>query len=202
LVIVITAGYLPMASTKRDLRAAASVRRGGLSAEHLATASRLLCEQALQRAELAVATVAVYVSAGTEPGTEALLAALYERGTRVLLPVVRPDLSLDWVRYEGPGALRRGRFGIREPTGLRLGPEALTQADVVLVPALLVDRDGNRLGRGGGSYDRALPLRRPGVLAIAVLHAGEVVDALPTEPHDATVDAAFCPDGFVVLGLR
>jgi 5-formyltetrahydrofolate cyclo-ligase len=146
-----------------------------------------------------VATVALYVSMGSEPGTRVLLDALHERGTRVLLPMVASDLGLDWAHYEGPRALRPGRYGIAEPTGPRLGSAALALADVVLAPALSADRCGNRLGRGGGSYDRALPLRRPDVPVIVLLHAGELVDALPTEAHDIRVDAALCPDSFVPL---
>jgi 5-formyltetrahydrofolate cyclo-ligase len=190
---------LPGGATKRDLRTAIALHRGALSPEALSTAARRLCERAIRRPELAVATVALYVSFGTEPGTRPMLDALHERGTHVLLPVVGPDLALDWALYEGWQALRPGQYGIAEPTGPRLGCAALAQADVVLAPALSADQCGNRLGRGGGSYDRALPLRRPDVPVIVLLHAGELVDALPTQAHDVRVDAALCPDGFVPL---
>jgi 5-formyltetrahydrofolate cyclo-ligase len=61
----------------------------------------------------------------------------------------------------------------------------------VLVPALAVDRHGNRLGRGGGSYDRALA--RATGLTVAVLYDGELVDLLPVEPHDVPVNAVVTP---------
>jgi 5-formyltetrahydrofolate cyclo-ligase len=93
-----------------------------------------------------------------------------------------------------------GPRGIPEPTGPRLGPGAIGQADLVLLPGLLADRAGNRLGRGGGSYDRALPLRRAGVPAFVLLYPMEVVDALPAEPHDAPVNGALTPDGLVPMG--
>jgi 5-formyltetrahydrofolate cyclo-ligase len=66
----------------------------------------------------------------------------------------------------------------------------------VLVPALLVDRRGNRLGRGGGSYDRAL-VRATG-LTVALLHDGELVEELPAEAHDVPVRAAATPSQGVV----
>ncbi len=66
----------------------------------------------------------------------------------------------------------------------------------MIVPALLVARDGTRLGRGGGSYDRALA--RATGLTVALLHDGELVDALPAEPHDVAVQAAATPSLGVV----
>jgi 5-formyltetrahydrofolate cyclo-ligase len=74
---------------------------------------------------------------------------------------------------------------------------ALEAADVVLVPALAADRAGHRLGRGGGSYDRALQRVRPGALAIAVVHAHELLDRVPAEPHDRRVSAVMAGDEFV-----
>jgi 5-formyltetrahydrofolate cyclo-ligase len=75
-----------------------------------------------------------------------------------------------------------------------LGLPAVGLADLVVVPALAVDRAGVRLGRGGGSYDRALARTRPDALLVALLYQGELVDALPTEPHDARVDVAILPE--------
>ncbi len=92
-----------------------------------------------------------------------------------------------------PGRLRTAARGLLEPAGPRLGPEALADCDLVLVPALAVDRAGRRLGRGGGSYDRALPRARG--LVVAVLHDGELVEQLPAEPHDVAVRAVVTPSG-------
>jgi 5-formyltetrahydrofolate cyclo-ligase len=149
-----------------------------------------LAAAALARPDVAAAsTVAAYVAVGSEPDTAALLTALWARGTQVLLPVVLPGLDLDWAEYTGPDGLGPGPRGLLEPTGARLGREAVGRADVVLVPASAVDRSGRRLGQGGGCYDRALtrvPNRTP---VIAVVFAEEVVDeSLPEEPHDRRVD--------------
>lgn len=141
------------------------------------------------------ATVAAYVSVGAEPGTGLLLAGLVAAGKRVLLPVLQPDQDLDWAAHEGEHALAPGRFGILEPTGPRLGVDAVATADVVLVPGLAVSPTGLRLGRGGGSYDRALGRVPVGTFTCVLLHDGEVGRDVPAEPHDRSVTAAVTPSG-------
>ena len=130
--------------------------------------------------------VASYVPVGHEPGVTP------RRGW--LLPVLRADGDLDWAAYDG--RLVPGPHGLREPAGPRLGVGAVAGCDLVLVPALRVDRAGHRLGRGGGSYDRALP--RVTGLAVALLNDGELVQQVPTEPHDARVHAAVTPSSGLV----
>ena len=71
----------------------------------------------------------------------------------------------------------------------------LPAADVVVVPALAVDRGGVRLGRGGGYYDRALRHVRPDARLVALVFDDELVDALPVEPHDRRVTAVVTPSG-------
>ena len=175
-----------MSATKAGLRREALARRAGLSAQQRAGAERALVEAVLPRA---TGPVAAYVSVGTEPATAALLSALMEAAVPVLLPVLLPDGELDWTRYDG--AVVPGRRGLLEPTGPRLGPAAVAQCCVVVVPALAVDRSGTRLGRGGGSYDRALT--RTSALLVAALHHGDLVETLPAEPHDVPVDAVVLP---------
>jgi 5-formyltetrahydrofolate cyclo-ligase len=88
--------------------------------------------------------VAAYLSVGTEPGTDALIEALAEYD--VLLPVLLPDGDLDWCRA-GDG-VAPGPHGLLEPRGPRLGRDAISDCTTVVVPALAVDRHGNRLGPG------------------------------------------------------
>lgn len=146
------------------------------------------------------ATVAAYVSVSTEPGTGPLLDALTAAGKRVILPLVQRDLDLDWATYDGPESLRTARMGLLEPVGEPLGPDAIGQADVVLVPGLAVAPDGTRLGRGGGCYDRALPRVAPGTFVCLLLHSEEVLDAVPHEPHDQRVPAVVTELGVRRLG--
>lgn len=162
-----------------------------------ATAEHVLALPEVRRA----ATVAAYVSVSHEPGTGPLLDALTASGRRVLLPVVLPGMDLDWAAYAGPEDLRPAR-GLLEPAGERLGVEAVAGADVVLVPGLAVGRDGTRLGRGAGCYDRALDRLPRDTFTCVVLHRGEVLDAVPAEAHDVAVGAAVTPDGVVRLPAR
>ncbi|MFF4408055.1 5-formyltetrahydrofolate cyclo-ligase [Streptomyces sp. NPDC001262] len=184
---------------KAGLRRALLATRAALTAQDIEGAQAALGRRALELPELARArTVAAYVSVGTEPGTRALLDALRARGIRVLLPVLLPDNDLDWALYRGAAHLAPARRGLLEPDGERLGPEAVTQADAVLLPGLAVDGRGMRLGRGGGSYDRVLSrLARAGATParIVLLYDDEVVARVPEEPHDHPVEAVVTPGG-------
>ena len=133
--------------------------------------------------------IAGYVPLGPEPGGADLPDVL---GDRLILPVLLPDNDLDWVRYEGPDSLRPGLRGLREPCGPRLGPDAIVEATLLIVPALAVDRSGLRMGRGGGSYDRALA-RAGRTYSVALLHDGELLPAVPAEQHDRRVHAVITP---------
>ncbi|SFQ18407.1 5-formyltetrahydrofolate cyclo-ligase [Amycolatopsis rubida] len=142
-------------------------------------------------------TVCAYLPFGTEPGQISLVNAL---AARVLLPVI-PDTPgpLDWAEYTGPDALVPGRLrGVLEPSGPRLGTAAVASAQVLLIPALAVDRHGTRLGRGAGYYDRTLTAA-PNTARVAVVRAEEVVDRLPAEPHDVPMTAVLTPSGLIQL---
>lgn len=142
--------------------------------------------------------VCAYLPIGTEPGGSGLPDALANAGVEVWLPVVPATPGpLDWAPHDG--GVAPGPLGLREPTGARLGPSAIARAALVLVPALAVDRRGVRLGRGGGFYDRTLPLATG--LLVALLGDGELVDELPADPHDRPVAAVLLPGaGLVTLG--
>ncbi|WP_381568499.1 5-formyltetrahydrofolate cyclo-ligase [Streptomyces eurythermus] len=177
--------------------------RNRLTAAEIREAGRELAERALELPELAAGrTVAAYVSVGGEPATLPLLEALRARGVRVLLPALLPDNDLDWGEYTGPDSLQQirhsGKMALFEPSGTRLGPDAVTGADVVLLPGLAVDARGRRLGRGGGSYDRVLArLERAGArpLLVVLLYDTEVVARVPAEAHDRPVHAVVTPSG-------
>ncbi|CAN5553098.1 5-formyltetrahydrofolate cyclo-ligase [soil metagenome] len=141
------------------------------------------------------ATVAAYVSIGTEPGTSWLLDGLRAACTRGVRPVLLPDGDRDWAAYEGEGVLARARYGLLEPTGRRLGVDAVGTADAVLVPGLAVSRTGLRLGRGGGSYDRALGRVPVGTFTCVLLYDGETDLDVPAEQHDRAVTAVATPSG-------
>lgn len=145
------------------------------------------------------ATVAAYVSVGSEPGTGLLLDTLVDAGKRVIVPVLRQDFDLDWGLYTGPASIMKAVRGLYEPTGARLGVDAVRTADMVLVPGLAASPVGDRLGRGGGSYDRALARVPAGTPVAVVLYDDEVGLVVPTDPHDVRVGFALTAGGVVSL---
>jgi 5-formyltetrahydrofolate cyclo-ligase len=168
--------------------------RATLSDDDRREAGRLIRDALLSLPQLQMAgTVAAYYSVGAEPDTRGLVYALWKRGTYVLLPLLLPDGDLDWASYEGPDSLVPGPRGLAEPGEPPRGPEVVARADVVLAPALAVDHAGNRLGRGGGSYDRALARVSPLIPVIALLYDDELLGHVPAEPHDTPVRAAVRP---------
>jgi 5-formyltetrahydrofolate cyclo-ligase len=157
-------------------------------------ASRLIRDHVLEMPEVSAAgTIAAYYSIGTEPDTHGLIFGLWKRGSYVVLPVLMPDGDLDWASYEGPDSLAPGPRGLLEPVEAPRGPGTVARADIVLVPALAVDARGYRLGRGGGSYDRALARVGGQVPTIALLYDDELLSAVPAEAHDQRVRVAARP---------
>jgi len=177
-----------VAAEKAALRRRLLAGRAQLSPDQRAAAARALRDAVLELPQAQMAgTIAAYYSLASEPDTHGLVYALWKRGSYVLLPLLRPDADLDWASYEGPDSLRPGPRGLAEPAEPPRGMEAVTRADLVLVPALAVDRGGIRLGRGGGSYDRALARVGPGVPTIALVYDGELLDEVPADDHDQRV---------------
>lgn len=167
----------------------------------------------------ATGSVAGYLPLPGEPSPLGVLAALCGRGVEVLLPVLLSDGDLDWApagpRGSGPDDWSHvpGRAGTTRPIGPARGTGALVDVDVVLVPGVAGDTAGRRLGRGGGSYDRALarldgPLPRTGAdgaprvrpWACLLLRADEVLDEVPTADHDRRVDALATAVGVLRVG--
>ena len=179
---------------KAVLRKQLLAARSALNADERREAGRLIRDSLLDLPELQMAgTVAAYYSVGAEPDSRGLVYALWKRGTYVLLPLLRPDGDLDWASYEGPDSLVPGPRGLREPGEPPRGTEAVARADLVLAPALAVDHAGNRLGRGGGSYDRALARVGPLIPVIALLYDAELLGHVPAAPHDTPVRAVVRP---------
>jgi 5-formyltetrahydrofolate cyclo-ligase len=177
-----------LAEAKAALRRRILTARALLTGPQRAAAATALRDAVLGLPQARMAgTVAAYYSIGTEPGTHALVYAFWKRGSYVLLPLLLPDLDLDWASYEGPDSLRPGPRGLAEPTAPPRGTGAVAGADLVIVPALAVDRHGGRLGRGGGSYDRALARVGTHVPSVALIYDDELLDEVPAAAHDQRV---------------
>jgi 5-formyltetrahydrofolate cyclo-ligase len=184
----------PPAATKQDWRREVAARRRARPAAERADVAERLCAAVLALDEAATArTVAAYASYSSEPGTGPLRAALRSRGIRVLLPVLLPDNDLDWVEDRADtSAGDLCAVSTALPAAL-LGPEAVSTADLVVCPATAATPDGDRLGKGGGSYDRVLARLDPRSLVVALVHDDEVAAALPTQSHDRPVDVVVTP---------
>lgn len=198
-----TSGSLEVEDAKDNLRQALRAQRRKRH-PHPATGHNATCTALTEHALEAVAgmdAVAAYVSVGNEPCTRLLLDSLAERGVTVLLPVLGPQLSRSWGYFRGSADLAERAPGRPpEPSGDALPPEAIAAVDGLIIPALAVDRNGWRLGQGGGWYDRMLPLRGTDVQVFAMVHADELVAGpLPTEMHDAPVDAVITPQEWFLL---
>ncbi|MFP7366512.1 5-formyltetrahydrofolate cyclo-ligase [Corynebacterium callunae] len=189
-----------MSQAKQELRAQLFKNRAEMDPTHRAKENEMLLANlthylAAKKPKL----VAAYVPGTTEPGGNLLIDEIRRHISALILPVSLEDRRLDWALYEGPESLSPGAFGIQEPTGTRLGPEALKMCDVIIAPALAVTPTGIRMGKGGGFYDRALAT---GVKAevLTLLFSGEILDDIPVEEHDRPVHIIITPAGIRNLG--
>ncbi|SHH56635.1 5-formyltetrahydrofolate cyclo-ligase [Jatrophihabitans endophyticus] len=173
---------------KAELRARFAAARRAMPDDHRARARRAVAGHVLARAD-GWPVVAAYEPLRTEPGSVALLAGLVAAGARVIVPVTLSDRDLDWAPWSAAGR------------GDALGREAVGDVSAVLVPASAVARDGTRLGRGGGSYDRALARVPATAPTVALVFDDELVADLPREPWDVAVTAAVRPAGWTDLGV-
>ncbi len=180
-------------SAKRALRAEIRARRlNATSTERERDAhghTARLVELVTQRG---AASVAAYLSTDHEPSTRGFLAWAQAAGVRVLLPISREDGLLDWAGYDG-GAEDLDHLGMPTPTTELLGPIAVNDVDLIIVPASAVDESGMRMGWGRGYFDRTLGsmASRPPVYAVVFDH--EVLPEVPHDAHDERIDGAVTP---------
>ncbi len=189
---------------KIALRARAREERLQRSDRLRAVAAEELAAHALALPQVRAAScVSVYASRPSEPGTLPLIAALADRGVRLLIPLLGDGLQRGWGEYLGVDDLTSRAPGRPpEPSSPFLPQAAIADADVVIAPALAVDPLGTRLGQGGGWYDRCLVDARPDALILAYCFREEVHgddDEVPRETHDFPVHGVVTPDGVTLF---
>jgi 5-formyltetrahydrofolate cyclo-ligase len=186
-------------SDKRALRAELRERR------RIRTSARTAQDSAALTANLQKVTtdagarsLTAYLSLPEEPDTRAFLRWTAEQGLRVLLPVARDDGLLDWAPYDGEDE-DADILGMPTPTSELLGPIAINDVDLILVPAAAVDRTGMRMGWGRGYYDKTLGSVEGCPPVYAVIFDDELVDAVPRERHDMPVNGVVTPSAIVTF---
>ena len=172
---------------KQSLRELLIQKRRMLSAEERSAQSALILSQLEKMTVFQEAkTVLLYYPKNNEVDVLPLFKR-YKRDKTLLLPVTHRD-RMTAHPYEGNDKMHRGKFGIPEPTT----PEFQGKIDVIIVPAVAFDRAGNRLGRGGGYYDRFLK-KQPHATLIGVGYDFQLVDEVPVRKHDQKVHRIILP---------
>jgi 5-formyltetrahydrofolate cyclo-ligase len=182
---------------KRALRAELRERRQNLTSTERSSATDGLTRNLVDLAtDLSVRSVAAYLSTSNEPDTRPFVNWAHEQGMRVLLPISREDGLLDWTTGDGESETE-GLYGMPEAVGELLGPIAINDVDLIVVPAAAVDQTGMRMGWGRGYFDKTLGSMEKCPPVYAVLFDGELLDEVPRERHDQPVDGAVTPTRIV-----
>lgn len=183
-----------IATAKRALRADLRERRQVMSQAARDASGRGIREQLDALIErLGVRSMSCFLSTSTEPGTREFVQAAVERGIRVLLPITRADGLLDWAVATAEGDIAEGLFGLPEPVGDVLGPIAVNDVDLLVIPAAAVSRDGMRLGWGRGYFDKTIGSMEHCPPVYAVVFDAEILDEVPAEAHDERVTGVVTP---------
>lgn len=134
-------------------------------------------------------TIFCYVSMTEEPDTRPIIRRCLEAGRRICVPRIVPGKGVIEAReIKGwDGSFTAGTFGILEPNPATTQLVRPAEVDCVIVPGLAFDREGFRLGRGKGYYDRFMAGLDPRAARIALAFALQCVDRVPREPHDQRV---------------
>jgi len=138
-------------------------------------------------------SISCFLSIPSEPGTRAFVAGAVARGIRVLVPITRADGLLDWSPVTADSEIAPGLHGLPEPVAEPLGPIAVNDVDLMIIPAAAVDLDGTRLGWGRGFYDKTIGSMEGCPPVYAVIFDAELLDEVPRELHDQPVSGVVTP---------
>lgn len=189
-----------IADAKRALRAELRERRqrlGEAARDAAADGIRHQLDALVER--LGARSISCFLSTPTEPGTRQFVTDAVARGIRVLLPITRADGLLDWT-VAGPDLdVTEGLFGVPEPVGEVLGPIALDDVDLLIIPAAAVSHDGMRLGWGRGYFDKTLGSMEHCPPVYAVVFDDELIDDVPRDVHDQPVTGVVTPTRTLTL---
>lgn len=184
---------------KRALRAQIRERRRIRTSTERASAAQAITQHLVDLAtRLEARSISAYLSMTDEPGTREFVDWACGQGIRVLLPISREDGLLDWAPYDGEGE-ELDFLGLPTPTSELLGPIAINDVDLIVIPAAAVDRTGLRMGWGRGYFDKTLGSMEGCPPVYAVIFDDELLDAVPRERHDQPVNGVVTPSGIVTF---
>jgi 5-formyltetrahydrofolate cyclo-ligase len=138
-------------------------------------------------------TVMLFYSFGTEVATAGMSERVVRAGKRLLLPYLAEDGSMEAAELHSGQTLERTAYGPREP-GRRVAVDP-AEVDLVIAPGLAFDRVGNRLGYGGGYYDRYLGRMGSAAFRVGVAFSLQLLDRIPSEPGDERVHLVVTDEG-------
>lgn len=183
--------------TRQQIRQQIRLRRRAVTPEQQTQFALLAADRMMAYPPVLLAhTVAVFLSFDGELDTRPLIDQLWRAGKRVYLPVLHPFSpgNLLFLHYHPSSDLVVNRLKIREPKLDVRDVLPLSQLDVLVTPLVAFDADGQRLGMGGGFYDRTLQnWRQHRLQPVGYAHDCQQVDALPTEQWDIPLPAVITP---------
>lgn len=184
--------------TKKELRKKARELRDSLDREEVIRLSGIIQDMVCRHPWFAESsTVFTYVSTGNEVMTGDIIEKALKAGKRVCVPRVVPGVKMEVVPIKNLGHdLQPGFFNIMEPRP-ELPPVSEDQADLVIVPGLVFDRRGYRIGYGGGYYDRFLLKTANNCRIIGIAYDFQIVEKLPADEHDMRVMAVITERGII-----
>lgn len=136
--------------------------------------------------------IMLYNSMPDEVDTRQAIEQLYEHGKKILLPVVVSKTEMEIREYTGPDNMKIGPYHIPEPIGKTY--TAYPEIDVIIVPGVAFDRQGNRMGHGRGYYDRFFS-HIPGTLKIGICFPFQLVPTVPADVFDVKMDYIITGNG-------
>lgn len=174
---------------KQRLRQIILRKRNSLGQEDKELKDRIIKERLFGLSEFQKAKIIFfYFSFGSEVATQKMIKECLLAQKRIFLPAVDQDKkTLSWAEIRDFKRLKPGPYGIPEP-GNNFNELALEKIELVIVPGIVFDRYGFRLGYGGGYYDRFLSLLPPPVIKIGLAYELQIVAEIPRTKHDCPVD--------------
>ncbi len=193
-----TLGYPLMQNTRQTIRQTIRARRARLSLQEQTNAAQQLISQCQNLDEFQRQNIALYLSVDGELDTQPLIEWLWQQGKNVFLPVIHPFSKgqLLFLHYRPDSPMIVNRYGILEPKLIKNDICPVKHLDLICTPLVAFDNQGQRLGMGGGYYDRTLAPwfhQRSGPKPVGIAHHCQWVESLPSEAWDVPLPKIVTP---------